>query len=76
MLLNIMDAHNTQFMNAHGADHERQADRLAFKAHQKLVTLLRAGDAAAAQTFWRKHLELVEKYMVGDSDTTLVELLS
>jgi DNA-binding FadR family transcriptional regulator len=76
MLLNIMDAHNTQFMNAHGEEHERQADRLAFKAHQKLVTLLRGGDAAAAQAFWRKHLELVEKYMVGDSDTTLVELLS
>jgi DNA-binding FadR family transcriptional regulator len=76
MLLNIMDAHNRHFMTVHGEDHERQADRLAYKAHQKLVTLLRAGDAKAAQAFWRKHLDNVEKYMIGDSDTTLVELLS
>jgi len=63
-------------MTVHGEDHERQADRLAYKAHQKLVTLLRSGDTKAAQAFWRKHLDNVEKYMIGDSDTTLVELLS
>jgi DNA-binding FadR family transcriptional regulator len=76
MLLHIMDAHNLHFMSVHGAEHERQADRLAFRAHRKLVTLLRSGDAAAAQAFWRRHLNNVEKYMVGDSDTTLVEVLS
>jgi DNA-binding FadR family transcriptional regulator len=76
MLLHIMDAHNLHFMSVHGAEHERQADRLAFRAHRRLVTLLRSGDAAAAQAFWRRHLNNVEKYMVGDSDTTLVEVLS
>jgi len=76
MLLHIMDAHNAHFMSMHGEAHERQADRLAFKAHRKLVDLLSAGDASAAQAFWRKHLTNVEKYMVGDSATTLVEVLS
>jgi DNA-binding FadR family transcriptional regulator len=76
MLLHIMDAHNAHFMSLHGEEHERQADRLAFKAHKKLVTLVRAGDAAAAQAFWHKHLDNVEKYMIGNSDTTLVEVLS
>jgi len=26
--------------------------------------------------FWRKHLNNVERYMIGDSRTTLVEVLS
>jgi DNA-binding FadR family transcriptional regulator len=76
MLLHIMDAHNVHFMSVHGEEHERQADRLALRAHRKLVTLLRSGDAATAQTFWRRHLNSVEKYMVGNSDTTLVEILA
>ena len=76
MLLHIMDAHNEHFMSLHGEAHEKQADQLAFKAHKKLVKLLQSGDAAGAQAFWRKHLNNVEKYMIGDSDTTLVEVLS
>ncbi len=76
MLLHVMDAHNEHFMSQHGEAHEKQADRLAFRAHKKLVKLLQAGDAAAAMAFWRKHLNNVERYMIGDSRTTLVEVLS
>jgi len=76
MLLHIMDAHNQHFMSQHGPAHEKQADALAFRAHKKLVKLIQAGDAVAAQAFWRKHLNNVEKYMIGDSQTTLVELLA
>jgi DNA-binding FadR family transcriptional regulator len=76
MLLNIMDAHNQHFMSLHGEAHEKQADQLAFRAQTKLVKLLQAGDAAGAQAHWRKHLNNVEKYMIGDSKTTLVEVLS
>jgi DNA-binding FadR family transcriptional regulator len=76
MLLNIMDAHNEHFMSMHGEAHEKQADQLALRAHKKLVKLLQSGDAAAAQAHWRKHLNNVEKYMIGDSSTTLVEVLS
>jgi DNA-binding FadR family transcriptional regulator len=76
MLLNIMDAHNEHFMSIHGEEHEKQADQLALRAHKKLVKLLQEGDAAGAQAHWRKHLNNVEKYMIGDSRTTLVEVLS
>ena len=76
MLLNIMDAHNEHFMSIHGEAHEKQADQLAFRAQTKLVKLLQSGDAAGAQAHWRKHLNNVEKYMIGDSRTTLVEVLS
>jgi DNA-binding FadR family transcriptional regulator len=76
MLLNIMDAHNAHFMSVHGEAHEKEADELAFRAHKKLVKLLQEGDAAGAQVHWRKHLNNVEKYMIGDSKTTLVEVLS
>ena len=63
-------------VSLHGEAHEKQADQLAFRAHRKLVKLLQAGDAAAAQAFWRRHLNNVERYMIGDSKTTLVEVLS
>lgn len=76
MLLHVMDAHNEHFMAQHGEAHEKNADQLAFRAHTKLVKLVQSGDAAAAQAFWRKHLNNVEKYMIGESRTTLVELLS
>ncbi|KOS56728.1 FadR/GntR family transcriptional regulator [Rhodococcus rhodochrous] len=76
LLLHIMDAHNALFMSMHGEEHERQADRLAFTSYKRLVKLLRGGDSEEAATFWGKHLKKVEKYMVGDSQTTLVEVLS
>ncbi len=76
MLLNIMDAHNDLYMSVHGAENEWQADQHAYRAYKKLLTHLRAGDAAAAADAWRRHLKKVEQHMVGDSDTTLVELLS
>lgn len=76
MLWHIIDAHNALFMSVHGEAHERQADRVALRAHRKLVELLRVGDSAVSQAFWHQHLDKVEKYMVGDSNTTLVEVLS
>jgi DNA-binding FadR family transcriptional regulator len=76
VLLHIMDAHNELFMAQHGPAHEKQADQLAFRAHKKLVKLLQEGEAVGAQAHWRKHLNNVEKYMIGDSKTTLVEVLS
>lgn len=76
MILNIMDAHNTLFMSVHGDDHERAADELALRAYRRLLKLLTAGDIDGAVAHWRRHLRKVESYMVGDSDTTLVEILS
>lgn len=76
MLLHVLGAHNSHFMSVHGEDHERPADEMALKAYKRLLKLIRAGDASKAADFWRMHLEKVEKYMIGESNTTLVELLS
>ncbi|MFC9789613.1 FadR/GntR family transcriptional regulator [Rhodococcus sp. NPDC127528] len=76
MLVHIIDAHNALFIAAHGGNSERLAARAAHRAYLKLLGLMRDGDATGAQEFWRKHLDAIEKYMIGDSDTTLVEVLS
>ena len=49
---------------------------VALRANRKLVELLRNGEPGAAEAFWRKHLDSVERVMTGDSATTLVEVLS
>ena len=76
MLFNIMEAHNRAFIASHPAGFDTPANRTAHRAHTKLVKLLSEGDLDAAQRHWRRHLEGVEKYMVGDSETTLVDVLA
>ena len=76
MLFAIIAQHNRAFIAAHPEGYELPANRTAQRAHAKLVKLLAAGDIEAAQRHWRRHLELVEKYMVGDSMATLVDVLS
>ena len=75
MLLQIMAAHNAQFISKHGVEHERDADELALRAYRRLLKLLVAGDVDGAVTHWRRHLRKVESYMVEDPDLTLVEVL-
>ncbi len=74
MLFEIIDAHNKIFMATHEVG--LPVNRVAMKAYNKLVALLTAGDIEGAQRHWRKHLGNVEQYMVGDADSTLVEVLS
>lgn len=76
MLLDIMDAHNALYLSTRADSAERPGASAALRANRKLVTLLRGDDAEAAQAFWRRHLDSVERYMTGDSATTLVEVLS
>jgi DNA-binding FadR family transcriptional regulator len=76
MLLHIISAHNRAFIAAHPENYELPANRAAQRAHSKLVRLLEAGDLDTAQVHWRRHLEGVEKYMVGDSKETIVDVLS
>lgn len=45
-------------------------------AYRKLLKLLQNREGAAAQRHWRRHLEAVQEFMVGQSDTALVEVLS
>ena len=76
MLFDILDTHNAQFIASHPPGFERAANKKAQSAYRKLVKLLQNGEGAAAQRHWRRHLEAVEKFMVGQSDTSLVEVLS
>jgi DNA-binding FadR family transcriptional regulator len=76
MLFEIIDTHNALFIASHQPGFERPVNRNAQRAYRKLVNLLNGGDGPAAQRHWRRHLEAVEKFMVGQSDTALVEVLS
>lgn len=76
MLFQIFDAHNKVFVAAHPGDIGPPVNRHAMRACTKLVKLLESGDSEGAQRHWRKHLGAVEEYMVGESDSALVEILS
>lgn len=76
MLFQIIDAHNTVFIASHPKGYERGANKTAQRAYVRLVKLLIDGDIQGAQKLWRRHLEGVESFMVGDADSTLVEVLS
>jgi DNA-binding FadR family transcriptional regulator len=76
MLFEIIDTHNALFIASHPPGFERPVNRTAQRAYRKLVNVLDGGDGPAAQRHWRRHLEAVEKFMVGQSDTALVEVLS
>jgi DNA-binding FadR family transcriptional regulator len=76
MLFHIIGAHNRTFIAAHPEGYELPANRTAQRAHAKLVRLLDGGDLDAAQRHWRRHLDGVEKYMVGESKTTIVDVLA
>ncbi len=76
MLFEIIETHNALFIAAHPPGFERPANRNAQRAYRKLVKLLKADDGVAAQRHWRRHLEAVEGFMVGQSDAALVEVLN
>jgi len=76
MLFDILDAHNAQFIAAHPPGYERAVNKKAQAAYRRLVKLLQDRDGTAAQRHWRRHLEAVQEFMVGQSDTALVEVLS
>jgi DNA-binding FadR family transcriptional regulator len=76
MLFQIIDAHNTMFIASHPKGYERGANEAAQRAYVRLIKLLIDGDGEAAQRLWRRHLEAVETFMVGEADSALVEVLS
>jgi DNA-binding FadR family transcriptional regulator len=76
MLFTIMAEHNREFIATHPEGFEIPANRAAHRAHEKLVKLLIDGDTERARRHWRRHLDGVEKYMVGDSGETVLEVMS
>jgi DNA-binding FadR family transcriptional regulator len=76
MLFSIMTAQNRAFTASRPERYEISANKSAHRAHTRLVKLLSDGDLDAAQRHWRRHLDDVEKSMVGDSESTLVDVLA
>lgn len=76
MLFEIIETHNALFIASHPPGFERPVNRNAQRAYRKLVKLLQEADGVTAQRHWRRHLEAVERFMVGQSDAALVEVLS
>jgi DNA-binding FadR family transcriptional regulator len=76
MLFQIIEAHNAIFIATHPRGFSTAGNKQAQRAYMRLVKLLTDGDIVGAQKHWRRHLEAVEIYMVGEADSTLVEVLS
>ncbi|TAM65152.1 FCD domain-containing protein [Mycobacterium sp.] len=76
MLFQIIEAHNAMYIATHPRGFSSPVNKQAQRAYVRLVKLLNEGDIEGAQKHWRRHLEAVETYMVGEADSTLVEVLS
>jgi DNA-binding FadR family transcriptional regulator len=54
-----------------------QLNKTTLRSHTKLVSLIEAGDAARAEAFWKRHLELSGTVMPGEhGSSTVVDLYS
>ncbi|MFI7530310.1 FadR/GntR family transcriptional regulator [Nocardia salmonicida] len=75
MIFELIAVHNVVFIGEHRAGYEGPANRAAQRAWTKLAGLLREPDRTAAQAHWRRHLDHVASYMVGNSAAVLVDVL-
>jgi GntR family transcriptional regulator, transcriptional repressor for pyruvate dehydrogenase complex len=54
-----------------------QLNKTTLRSHTKLVTLIEAGEAAPAEAFWKRHLELAGTVMLGERGSgAVVDLYS
>ena len=49
--------------------------RRGIRSQRRLLELLEAGDGAAAEEFWRSHMAVVGRVMLGQEASTVVDLL-
>jgi DNA-binding GntR family transcriptional regulator len=74
MLEHISQAAALSYVSRPHADDDR---RLALKAHrtrQKLIDLVKAGDADGAESLWRTHLSEAGKVLAEGSGASVVDL--
>jgi DNA-binding FadR family transcriptional regulator len=76
MLFHIIEAHNALYIASHPRGFSTAVNKQAQRAYVRLVKLLSDGDIEAAQRHWRRHLEAAETYMIGEANSSLVEVLS
>jgi DNA-binding FadR family transcriptional regulator len=77
MLRHIIDtAHWERLAEDAGSRSERQAIHRDVREHRRVVELIEAGDAEAAEALWRKHLvEAADRLTSGPIATTVLDLL-
>jgi DNA-binding FadR family transcriptional regulator len=62
MLTHIYERHlSTTALAANVQRFDSASRQRGLKAHEKLLALIEAGDGDGAETFWRKHLESIDK---------------
>jgi len=54
----------------------RSTRRRGIRAHRRLLDLLEAGDGSEAEEFWRGHMAVVGRVMLGQEASTVVDLLN
>jgi DNA-binding FadR family transcriptional regulator len=77
MLRHIVDQANEAYVSAEASQPEqRRAALKGQRAHDRLITLLEAGDADGAQALWRRHLEQQgDHFRTGPGARTVLDLL-
>jgi DNA-binding FadR family transcriptional regulator len=75
MLESISDAATAHYVQSRHEDDERLARR-AHRARQRLIDLIRDGDAAAAEELWRRYLTEQGRLLMGEHGETVVDVLS
>ncbi|MGV0792165.1 GntR family transcriptional regulator [Mycolicibacterium sp. XJ1819] len=76
MLLHIISAHNRAHVAALPDGYDVPAIKTGQRAHAKLARLLSAGEMEEARRYWRRHLDAVQGYMLGDSREAVVDVVS
>lgn len=77
MLAEIIDLHQESVVREGATRPASQQERsVAVRSHTKLVDLIEAGDAEAAERHWRAHMEATRKHfgVAGGGAKTLVDL--
>ena len=76
MLHEIIDRHTarSQVDRAERGD-QRQAPRM-YTEHAQALALIASGDPAAAERYWRAHLEHVRQVTLSREDETVLDLMS
>lgn len=77
MVTHIIREGDRSYAETHDWEHEKKLDKIAIRAHAKLVELIRKRSGEEAEAFWRHHLAESAKVVLGERATaTVVELLS
>ncbi|WP_406276759.1 FadR family transcriptional regulator [Nocardia sp. NBC_00881] len=75
-LENIIDMANaSQVKSTAGSPKHQRASRKGLAAHHRVVDLIEAGDAEAAEQLWRKHLTEARDYLVRPDIETVLDLM-